>query len=439
MRIASIPALMPLPGLSSALKTALPLQSPSSSPVFGRDRLQLGSAAQLSQIRTSSQLDPAFAAEQAKIHHIGPRLENLPDFKLTPLRIGLALEQSQVRFSVNQATFTVHGPQGQQVIGEQLSGQFEAQALPGGFALYHNQQLLGRFEGRLNVESESPTMLVNGQVYRGSLELMPAPARPQTLQVINAVLLEDYLKSVVPSESPASWPLESLKAQALAARTYAVANWGKHHKNGFDMRNDTSDQVYKGVASEHPSTNTAVAATNGQIMQHGGRPITALFFSTSGGHTDSSEQVWGVALPYIQPVPDFDQASPRYRWQVEQSQAQLQGALQKLDLRIGNLVDIISLERTPQGRAKKLRLVGSQGSADVDANKFRFAAGLYSTLFEVSASGSGSQRSFSFAGGGWGHGLGMSQWGARQMAAEGRSAAEIVHHYYTDIEICSLD
>lgn len=444
MRIGSSPAvavaLAPLPASSLSL-SAQPV-----APVFGRDRLQLQALAArqtakplqlITAMSVSTEL--SYVAEIAKLSHIAPRLEQLPDFQVSPLRIGLALHQSSSRFSLQNATLRVSGPTGEQTIATGLSGEVEARALPGGFALYHQQHLLGRFKGQLDVDNGAATLVINGQIYRGNLRLLPAPDQPDRFHVLNTVMLEDYLKSVVPSESPASWPLESLKAQALAARTYAVANWGKNQANGFDMRNDTADQMYKGVASEHPRTNAAVEATRNQILAHGDRPITALFFSSSGGYTDSSAEVWGTALAYIQPRPDFDQASPRYRWQLQRSQADLQAAVRALDLNLGTIQDIIPLSHTPQGRVKVLRIVGSQGNADVNANRFRFAAGLYSTRWEVSATGSAGQRRFTFDGGGWGHGLGMSQWGARQMAADGYSAEQIIHHYYTDVTITPLN
>jgi stage II sporulation protein D len=269
------------------------------------------------------------------------------------------------------------------------------------------------------------------------LEIRPHPENPSRFNLINTVMLEDYLLSVVPSESPASWPIESLKAQSMAARTYAVANWRKREALGFDMNADTSDQMYTGIQGEQPASSEAVKATQNQIIAFQGKPITALFFSSSGGSTDSSLEVWGVDLPYIQPVKDFDQAAPRYRWDKTMTPNQVQAALTKLGVNVGTLRKIEVLETTPQGRVKQIRFSGSTGSVDVNANKFRFAAGLSSTRWTVSAEGQ-PPRSFRFDGGGWGHGLGMSQWGARQMAADGKNASEIIHHYYTGVEIQSL-
>ncbi|PKL74780.1 MAG: hypothetical protein CVV27_18765 [Candidatus Melainabacteria bacterium HGW-Melainabacteria-1] len=404
-------------------------------PVFGSDRLALTSL-------RAQDPDPNviqnFTIERAKLDHVAPDLAQLPDFKVTPLRIGIETDQMQARFSLRQATLYVEGPEGRVPLLDDANGDFEAEAIPGGFALKHQGQSLGRHIGRLVVEHQAPTMVVNGQIFRGQLELMPSPTNPARFHVINPVMIEDYLLSVVPSESPASWPLESLKAQAMAARTYAVANWGKHKANGFDMKDDTSDQMYRGVVTEAPGSSEAVKATAHQIITHGGKPINALFFSCSGGMTDSSLEVWGVDLPYIQPAQDFDQASPRYRWSATKSQQDLQQAAQKLGVSVGQIKEIQPLSFTPQGRVKTLRLVGNLGSADVDGNKFRFAAGLNSTLWQAVPGGSGANRQFTFNGGGWGHGLGMSQYGARQMAADGQSAEAILKHFYQGVEFQSL-
>lgn len=414
-----------------------PLSLPATLPAFGSDRLSF-SAQRAQDPDPNLQPAHAFAIERAKIEHVSPDTAALPDFTVTPLRIGLELEQTKASFSLTQGQIFVEGPEGRKPLLADASGDFEAVSVEGGFILKQNGQSLGRHTGRLVVDSQAPTMVVNGQIFRGDLELMPAPSNSSTFHVINPVLLEDYLLSVVPSESPASWPLESLKAQALAARTYAVANWGKHKPNGFDMKDDTSDQMYRGVVTEAPGPTEAVKATAHEVITHNGKPINALFFSCSGGMTDSAEEVWGMSLPYIKPVPDFDQAAPRYRWSVSKSQADLQAAARKLGHELGTIRSIEPLTFTPQGRVKTLKITGSAGSAEVDGNKFRFAAGLNSTLWKAKAVGSGASRSFTFDGGGWGHGLGMSQYGARQMAADGKPAAAIIKHFYADVAIESL-
>ena len=138
-------------------------------------------------------------------------------------------------------------------------------------------------------------------------------------------------------------------------------------------------------------------------------------------------------------MPDFDQASSRYRWTLKRSASSITQAAQKLGHELGTIHSIEPLTHTPQGRVKTLRLSGTRGSAVVNANRFRFAARLYSTLWHVERQGSGPNAQFAFKGGGWGHGLGMSQWGARQLAADGWNGEQIVKHYYTGVELKQLD
>lgn len=374
------------------------------------------------------------ALQLQKLQHVAPAMEALPDFKTTPLKIAIEKDQTYAAFALREAALHLVTPAGDALILEHISGELTAETQGQGHLVLHlNGSALGVFKTDLQLTHPNESMTINGSAFRGDLRLVPAAEG--RFHVVNEVLLEDYLKSVVPSESPASWPQQSLQAQALAARTYAVANWGKNKGAGFDMNDDTSDQVYKGMSTEHPATLEAVEATRGQIITHGNKPITALFFSTSGGHTDSSKEVWGVELPYIQPVPDFDQAASRYRWNLSRSQQELQVALQALGHNVGTIRRIEGVDYTAHGRIKSLKITGSHGAITVDGNRFRFAAKLYSTKFEITAQGNG----FKFDGGGWGHALGMSQWGARQMAKDGYNAAEIVKHYYTGVAIQSLD
>ena len=121
--------------------------------------------------------------------------------------------------------------------------------------------------------------------YRGALEFRPGALGG--VNAINAVGLDDYVQGVVPAESPSSWPIEALKAQAVAARTYAVTT--SKAGDGFDQYPDTRSQVYGGVAVETPSTNAATQATRGQLVTYDGTPVITFFFSTSGGRTENVE------------------------------------------------------------------------------------------------------------------------------------------------------
>ncbi|MFN8674240.1 MAG: SpoIID/LytB domain-containing protein [Candidatus Sericytochromatia bacterium] len=378
-------------------------------------------------------------------------LEELPDFTKTPLRIGIVVAQKQANFTIPNGNVFIETKEGKKEIGSfndltTITVKNENNKI----AVYDEKgKALGIFdEGTLKVENNISPIAINGKKYRGDLNVVLNPADNATLNIVNNVMVEDYLRGVVPSESSASWPIESLKAQTLAARTYAISNWNRRESLGFDLMATTSDQVYNGMAVEHPATDQAIKETTGEIMLYNGKPINALFFSCSGGYTDSAKEVWKEPnMPYIQPVPDFDQKAPRYKWTQTFNNSDIQKGLTKLGVDAGNVKNIEIIEKTEHNRATKLRITGSKGTFEVDGNKFRLAVGLNSTFFTIKKSSSLTKKllttenptSFVFNGGGWGHGLGMSQWGARQMAEDGKNYNEIVKHYYTGITLGNLD
>src|SRR5262249_29383027 len=135
----------------------------------------------------------------------------------------------------------------------------------------------------------------------------------KVVQVVDRLALETYLKGVVPAEMPSSWPSESLKAQAIAARSYALANLTKGR--AFDLYGDTRDQGYGGTKVANAATDAAVDATKGEVVLYNGKVADTLFFSTSGGRTASAAESLGIAVPYLVPVADpYDTASPYHDW-----------------------------------------------------------------------------------------------------------------------------
>ena len=154
------------------------------------------------------------------------------------------------------------------------------------------------------------TLAVDGKGVRGRLVL---GRDAQTLRVVMEVALDAYVMGIVPGEMPREWPLEALKAQAVAARTYALSKLEQGKE--WDVVADPVAFGYYGVQSESPSTTRAVRETRGEVLTYGGKPITAFYFSSSGGRTFSSQDVFGTALPYLPGVPDpWDEASPHNRW-----------------------------------------------------------------------------------------------------------------------------
>ncbi|WP_338626093.1 SpoIID/LytB domain-containing protein [Selenomonas sp. TAMA-11512] len=249
---------------------------------------------------------------------------------------------------------------------------------------------------------------------------------------IETLSIEEYLKGVLPREMPPSWNSEALKAQAVAARSYALANLHKHEKDGYDVCNTTHCQVYD-AASAVAATNAAISATRGEVLTYGGRIIEGIFHSDSGGMTEDSEAVWGTKTDYLRAVKE-----PMIKTAEWSAGFTLKEAEQKLDkagYKIGMLkkVELSKLvigqaakDRSRSGRVLSARFVGKKGTKELTGNDLRRIFGLKSTLFEVRLD----KKELDFLGYGSGHGLGMSQAGADRLAAT-KTYKEILAHYYT--------
>jgi len=251
----------------------------------------------------------------------------------------------------------------------------------GGKVLLFNKggSKLANCGGLLSATGGATVVLLGKGTYRGALEVRPSSV-PGRLNAINAVGLEDYLRGIIAEESPASWPINALRAQAVAARSYALST----NKNGigFDHYDDTRSQVYGGIASETASTNRAVAETALQVVLYQGQIAQTYFFSTSGGHTENNE--WsslgfgGTPIPYLRGVPDpYDNASPYHRWKRKFSLRSMQARLG--DLVRGKLKRIVILKRGASPRIRKARLVGTRGTTKVIGPTLQYRLGLPDT------------------------------------------------------------
>lgn len=269
----------------------------------------------------------------------------------------------------------------------------------------------------------------NNKKYRGYLTII-SKLTLEGITVINNVDLEDYLLSVVPSEMPHTWHKEALKAQTVAARTYAIGYLGRRSNKGYDLESSVEDQVYLGIESEKESTSQAVKNTKGEILLgKNGKPIIALFHSSAGGYTDSIENIWDnrniKPSAHIQPRPDYDDNSPYFSWNRKYTIGKLNETLSKL--MIGEIQDIIALKRSPSKRITKVKVIGSTGEKNINGDDFRRLLKLPSSKFNFTIT----DQEIVFAGRGHGHGLGLSQWGAKELAENGFSYKEILAHYYT--------
>ena len=223
----------------------------------------------------------------------------------------------------------------------------------------------------------SPVPLaVGGRAYRGKLV---ASSDGKTVSVVDYVSLEQYLKGVVPAEMPSGWPAEALKAQAVAARSYALANLAS--SGPFDLYGDTRSQVYGGVAVETDAASAAVAATAGRVVTYDGQVADTLFHASSGGRTASSLEATGRAVPYLVSVKDpYDVLSPYHDW----GPVLLDAAKAAKTLKLGSPIAGVQAESWPSGRVKTLTLTTDEKTADaLTGNQARLAFGLRSTWFQV--------------------------------------------------------
>ena len=259
------------------------------------------------------------------------------------------------------------------------SATYSVRALASGaLALYnHLGKKLASYAAPLLVSGPGPVALAGHGSYRGSLELRDVSGAVQT---VNAVALDDYVRGVVAAEMPASWATAALEAQAVAARTYAITS--DVSGDGYQLYPDTRSQMYGGVGAETPATNAAVAATRGQILTYNGVPATTFFFSSSGGHTESIENVWLGAMPepWLTGVPDpYDDTAnnPYYRWSARMTIAA--AAKQLGSLVKGRFRGIRVTERGVSPRVISANVVGSRGTTAVTGSQLQQLFALPST------------------------------------------------------------
>ncbi|WP_180968206.1 SpoIID/LytB domain-containing protein [Cytobacillus massiliigabonensis] len=334
--------------------------------------------------------------------------------------------------------------------------------------------------------------------YRGSFEIKPGQKVPL---LINRLDIENYLKGVVPSEMPTSWHMEALKAQAVSARSYAYTQIKNSAGNGY-LEMTVSSQVYGGKSKESDRGNQAVNETKGIYATYNNVPINAFFHSTSGGHTEDSENVWGSAVPYIRAVDDSYDKMPgntHYGWEtigktsVISQKLKLSGTQVLTGLKVterGSSNAVTQMTATVYDKATKQKTnIALKPSLVATPDRLRsfFGITLKSIKFNVYNNASslikladGTEKKtthlvgykiqkadgsteyiedsslnvrtkssttlvntvpteYTFKGDGWGHLLGLSQWGARGMAEAGYGYEEILKHYYTGIEVKTIN
>lgn len=332
-------------------------------------------------------------------------------------------------------------------------------------------------------DTDTSIFYINEVPYRGALEVRRYETSDMT--AINIVKLEHYLYGVVPAEIGYQSPPEALKAQAVAARTYISNNLGKYAKIGIDVCDSVYSQVYKGYSQEKPSTNLAVDQTEGECIFYEDKLASIHYFSTSGGRTESSFNVWSARFDYLVSVDDpyENNSSPYSSWERVYTFDEMTKLIKGKGYDLGNILTIETVKTSDAGRAVEVIVRGDKGSKTFYKGDCRNIFNLPSQWYTVSSQAGtfiynresnvadtfsplkktvmsaggldilngenvyvlGKENvprnitfqtdGFVFNGRGYGHGVGMSQQGAKGMAQAGFDYREILTHYYMGVTI----
>jgi stage II sporulation protein D len=386
-----------------------------------------------------------------------PAPEPPPRAASPSVRVGIAVDTPQVTVAAT-AGFELLTAAGVRLarggVGESWTFRSEAGGISGHAA--GTGARIGPVEGPLVVRPLSGgTLGIHDQPYRGAALIRTAGSG--RLTAVNVLDMEDYLLGVVPAEIP-PWEVEAVKAQAVAARTYAMGHMGRREALGFDFFATVQDQVYGGVAREDTLVSRAVRETRGEVLTHEGRPIMAYYHSTCGGHTASIEEVWrSEPRAYLRGVPDvipgteraYCEISNRYRWTERWTRAEaLETLARTLAEHAGRpatplqSLGHISLEgRTRSGRTEQLRVVTGGRTHLVRGDSIRWVLRpapnrILNSTYRLELESAGGE--LVVRGGGWGHGIGMCQMGAIGRARAGQDYRQILSTYYRETQLVRL-
>ncbi len=256
--------------------------------------------------------------------------------------------------------------------------------------------------------------------------------------VLNRVDLEEYVKGVVPAEVSSTWHPEMLKAQAVAARTYALYQQMLSATREYDVAATVQDQVYRGKQGIDAGILRAVEETRGLVVTYQGAPIYAAFSSTAAGLTEDAMNVWSKEYPYLKGVEcPFDLMSPYYQWKSSFKIDTLERGLRQQGFSVGTIETMAPLSFSRGGRVAKLRILHSGGELVLRGEELRKAVGytiIPSTQFAIESIG----RDVVLSGFGAGHAVGMCQWGAKELAELGYPFSTILQYYYPGTELQNM-
>ena len=258
---------------------------------------------------------------------------------------------------------------------------------------------------------------------------------------IKTIKIEEYLRGVLPKEMSPSFNEEALKAQAVAARTFALKNRKRHQTEGYDLCNTTHCQVYNGIGDAHERTDKAIDDTFGEVLFYNEKLIEASFHTDSGGMTENAVDVWGTDFPYLRAATEVQ--TKTMPWTVKISLKDFSKKLADNKKNVGNVefVQVSNLEigkltndRSTSGRVQELTILGSASQVKLKGTEMRSMFALKSTMFDIVIKGD----EVVISGYGWGHGIGLSQYGAQAFAEKGHTYEDILAHYYKGTKLKRL-
>jgi stage II sporulation protein D len=271
---------------------------------------------------------------------------------------------------------------------------------------------------------------INGRRYRDQIRVYPANSRD--LWVVNELPLEDYLMGLINWEISSQWPMEAVKAQVVAARTYALFQKSNRRGDLFDVEATVADQVYGGMEREDSRSLKAVRDTDREVILYRGAPVFAVYHSCCGGKTESPEYLWAGSFPYLKSMDcPYCLDSPYFVWNYQVDGVRLRSVLNQISSLGSRVTGIRIGPRNESQRILQIAVQGERDQVEIAGPDFRKFLGrdlVRSTNFVVNEKNG----VFSFAGLGWGHGAGLCQWGTKGMAEAGENYRSILSYYYKD-------
>lgn len=366
------------------------------------------------------------AGNCAYVHAGGPSKEKY-------VRVAILKNIDRSRFSVRGKYKIINLASGAVLEEGRSPRQFQLSSHPGGIRIDGKEHLSRRI--RFTASKDITLYLGDkAQRYRGALDIIQKSNKK--FLVVNTIELEQYIRGVLYHEVSHRWPMEAMKAQAVAARTYALYQMKKNKNDEYDVTGDIYSQVYGGKNAERFRTNIAVNRTLGEVLVYNNKVLPAYFHASCGGHTESARNIWGENLPPLSGVPcSFCAFAPHASWKRNFRSKDIQDKLGSNGYPMGPIADIRVVSRNESGRINNLLFTARDGKTTlIPGIKFRAIIGpntIKSNKYEVIMKG----YYFDLIGKGWGHGVGMCQWGAHQMAEERHKYDEILTFYYPGARI----